>query len=349
MVLRQMAELLQANCRTSDYLCRYGGEELSVLLPGANEEVAVGWAERARHSIESATLAVGDRVVRATASFGVSVRTSGNDTMEQLVDRADQALIVAKKLGRNRVMRAAAMYDSGAVLEKVRQHGELFQGVAARDAMTSPVASLNIGATVGEAAAFLRRLHINSAPVVDEQGKLVGVLSEKDVISTLPSQDAWTAPIERIMQRTFVSFEEDAPLDEICEFLSRVSVRRVFIVRDGVPIGVVSQGGLLRWYGNRVAPREVAEVQASPADKAVRERLLEGARAVSECAAHLARNATHKPDDPLAAVVEGVRKLQNAIDAQLASAGGQKLPISLTDSDSFPLSAIALKPPAPTG
>ncbi len=108
-VLKRMAELLQSQCRTTDYLCRYGGEELCVLLPNASEEVAAAWAERARHAVEAATVTIGDRDVRITTSIGVAQALGTNDSVEQLIDRADQALIVAKKLGRNKVRCASAM------------------------------------------------------------------------------------------------------------------------------------------------------------------------------------------------------------------------------------------------
>ncbi len=262
LVLKRLAELLQTQCRASDYLCRYGGEELCVLLPNADESVAAAWAERARKAIEDSTVLVGERAVRVTASIGIAQALGATDTMEQLVDRADQSLIVAKKLGRNRVMCASAMSESGAVIEQVRLHGAVFRGVLATEVMTTPVASLSLQSTVGEAANVLRKTRINSAPVVDAQGKLVGVLSEKDVICILPNHAAWNMPIERIMQRTFVSFEEDAPLEAICEFLSRVTVRRVFIVRDGAPIGVISQGNLLRWYARKSPPDACPESNA---------------------------------------------------------------------------------------
>ena len=289
---------------------------------------------------------VGDRSIGLTASLGVSTRLGQNDSMEQLVERADQALIVAKKLGRNRVIRASAMDDTGDVFEQVRQHGALFQGVTAADVMTTPISSLHVGSTVGEAAEFLRMLGTTTASVVDNDGKLAGVISEKDIICVLPKHNAWLMPIEQIMQRTFVSFEETAALDAICEFLSRVAVRRVFVVRDGAPIGVVSQGRLLRWYGMQVVKQQIDP--ATTADPTERDRLLEGAEVVARCATQLSERASGSSKDPLAPVLEGVRKLQNLVDALVASSDGRNVPISLTDSDSVRLSAWPSMPSSPS-
>jgi diguanylate cyclase (GGDEF)-like protein len=343
LVLKHMANLLRANCRAGDYLCRYGGEEMCVLLPNADEEVAASWAERARLALEAAVLPVGDREVRATASFGVSARGASGDTTEQLIERADQSLIVAKKLGRNRVIRAGATSESGAVFEQVRQQSLLFQGVTAGQVMTTPVSTLPSGVNVAQATEFLRQLRINSAPVVDALGKLVGIVSEKDLICVLPHRNSWTLPVERIMQRTFVSFEEDAPLDAICDFLSRVTVRRVFIVRGGVPVGVVTQGSLLRWYGGQIAAQGIAPAgnAAKPIDAATQDRLSKGAKAVAHCAAELAKDYSGAASDPLAPVIEGMRRLQDLTDALIASSQGQTLAISLTESDSFPSALVS--------
>jgi hypothetical protein len=171
-------------------------------------------------------------------------------------------------------------------------------------------------------------------------------LSEKDVICVLPIHDAWSMPIEQVMQRTFVSFEEDAPLDAICEFLSRVTVRRVFIVRQGAPVGVISQGNLLRWYGTQVATGRATDGAIDPptTNTASRQRLLDGANAVAECAARLSKHAGDSRHDPLAPVVERVRKIQDLIDALLAASQGKGIPIDLTDSDSFSTSALGYLP-----
>lgn len=349
-VLKQMAELLQDNCRASDYLCRYGGEELCVLLPNADEEVAAAWAERARAAIEATPVMVGDRAVHATASFGVAERAGPGDTREQLIDRADQALIVAKKLGRNRVIRSSAMGDSSDTFDKVRQYVDRFQGITAGQVMISPLATVPANATLGEAAELLRKLRTSALPVVDAHGVLVGVLAEKDVIFVLPSQDAWSLPVERVMQRNFVSFDEHSPVSAICEFLSRAVVRRVFIVRDGCPIGAVSQGSLLRWYGTRMQSENSARSHGtSPATaEGRRARLVHGANAVAQCASQLSTAGAGQASDPLSPVIAEITKVQRMIDDLLGSPSATNIPAILTDSDVIP-GAARMHPPAHSG
>ncbi|MCL6536361.1 MAG: diguanylate cyclase [Armatimonadetes bacterium] len=98
-VLRQVAQILQANVREGDFVARYGGEEFVVVLPRADLESAVAVAERLRCAVEAAEWSL--RPV--TGSFGVACIRPDMETRQELIEAADQALYQAKKNGRNRV------------------------------------------------------------------------------------------------------------------------------------------------------------------------------------------------------------------------------------------------------
>lgn len=97
------AKWIKESLRSSDVVFRYGGEEFVVLLNDADESGATLLAERIRSTIEHHTIAYGMDVVRITASLGVSTFRE-EDTDETFIKRADQAMYVAKKTGRNRVV-----------------------------------------------------------------------------------------------------------------------------------------------------------------------------------------------------------------------------------------------------
>jgi CBS domain-containing protein len=128
--------------------------------------------------------------------------------------------------------------------------GDPFADVQARHVMTTLVACLEQNETLGGAAEFFLRFRINSSPVVDEYGKLVGILSEKDVMSVMLSPDCWNRPIHQVMKTNVVCYQEQTPVKTIYDFLCRVTIRRVIIVNDGFPTGMVSRGTLLRWFNN---------------------------------------------------------------------------------------------------
>ena len=105
-VLRQFAGLLRKAARDIDKIGRYGGEEFMVLLPGASPEAAVTFAERARLEVEQHLFRIAGTTLRRTVSCGVAGWPHpGIDHREHLVRAADDALYVAKALGRNRVVR----------------------------------------------------------------------------------------------------------------------------------------------------------------------------------------------------------------------------------------------------
>ncbi|MFI5243173.1 MAG: diguanylate cyclase, partial [Gemmatimonadales bacterium] len=105
-VLSQVAQLLKGAVRDIDRLGRYGGEEFMVLLPGTVLDAAVTFAERARQEVETHQFKFDGGVLSRTLSVGVAGWPHPRiHTHEQLVKAADQALYLAKSLGRNRVVR----------------------------------------------------------------------------------------------------------------------------------------------------------------------------------------------------------------------------------------------------
>lgn len=90
-------------------LCgRWGGEEFIVVLPGSAEDEALELAERIRLRIAETPVPVGSSVIGVTVSIGLALHAEDELAAEPLVARADRALYVAKREGRNRVERAAA-------------------------------------------------------------------------------------------------------------------------------------------------------------------------------------------------------------------------------------------------
>lgn len=86
--------------RAQDLCCRYGGEEVLICLPGADERVALAAAERVRNRILAIRVA-GHPDLRMTASVGISAGTFGED-FRDIIARSDEALYMAKESGRNR-------------------------------------------------------------------------------------------------------------------------------------------------------------------------------------------------------------------------------------------------------
>lgn len=101
-VLKVVGGLLTSGTRSSDMVCRYGGEEFVVVLPGTSLEVAIERAANWATMLEMQPIVHTRSVFRATLSAGVAVFPAHGTTVDTILDAADQALYAAKAQGRNR-------------------------------------------------------------------------------------------------------------------------------------------------------------------------------------------------------------------------------------------------------
>jgi diguanylate cyclase (GGDEF)-like protein len=108
-VLSAVATAIQGAIRPGDLPGRYGGEEFSVLLPGADYMAATEVAERVRRTVAGLSLSpvltesAQSCTLQVTVSVGVTQHTPHVASFDQLIARADQAMYAAKRAGRNRV------------------------------------------------------------------------------------------------------------------------------------------------------------------------------------------------------------------------------------------------------
>ena len=137
------------------------------------------------------------------------------------------------------------------------------------DVMVRDVVTVRPDTDVAEAIKLLAEHDVSALPVVDEQGNLIGILSEADLIhrveigtekrrpwwleavtgaSTLAEEFAKSHGKEagEIMTSDVVSVSEDTPLAEIAALFERKRIKRVPVVKDGKLVGVVSQSNLIQ-------------------------------------------------------------------------------------------------------
>ncbi|MHB1174421.1 MAG: putative bifunctional diguanylate cyclase/phosphodiesterase [Sulfuriferula sp.] len=116
-----VSEVAKQTLRTSDWLCRWGGEEFLALLPDTDEQDAFKIAERLRNKIEKLSIQFNAQKIKATASMGIASYPRDGDSSEFLIKAADAALYEAKKTGRNRVVAAKDKREIYSIAAKLSQ------------------------------------------------------------------------------------------------------------------------------------------------------------------------------------------------------------------------------------
>ena len=104
-VLKQVAYILKKNSRTTDIVCRYGGEEMAIILTNTKKEDAVITANKICNSVRNTAfvLANGEKV-RVTISLGVASSGKNGVKPQEIIEYSDKCLYKAKEQGRNQVV-----------------------------------------------------------------------------------------------------------------------------------------------------------------------------------------------------------------------------------------------------
>ncbi len=103
-VLKSLAETINNELRASDLFCRLGGEEFAVLLANTDIDAAMILAQRICKLLSASAVDYNKSLISFTVSIGVTSRSEGNDSIDSMLKRADDALYIAKKYGRDQVV-----------------------------------------------------------------------------------------------------------------------------------------------------------------------------------------------------------------------------------------------------
>lgn len=323
-VLKSLTLLLRDHTRDYDCVARYGGEEFSFLLPNANEDEAIEWAERLRQTIASHPLSGGNRAFPITVSIGVTSRTPDVKGPEDLLNQADEAMLVAKRQGRNRVV--AFSHFHRLATDSLESGGNFFHGACAADIMTPVLVHLTPLQPLEEAAQLLLSLRLDSVPVIDEEGRTLGIIGEEDLTAQILSDRGWHQSVGDVMNTAPVMYDARTPAADICDFLSRVTVRRVIILHAGRPVGLISRSTLIRWLHNSLLadpaePLASAEFVAAADD--VADRLRSTIDRLSNQIAALQQSVHSSQGAATPVIVSAATRIQELVDDALMLSADQ--------------------------
>ncbi len=162
----------------------------------------------------------------------------------------------------------------------------------AHDVMTTPVITVKPTASIKEVAQLFLKCKISAVPVVDDQGKLVGIVSEGDLvhrseIGTTKHRPWWlvlmagdqvlaadfikthATRVADVMTRNVITAAPDTPLSEIAVTLEQHGIKRLPIVRNGELVGIVSRANLVQ-----AVATSGSRLDIPMSDSAIRDKLV---------------------------------------------------------------------------
>lgn len=133
--------------------------------------------------------------------------------------------------------------------------------------MTRPVITVRPEMPIQEALNLMRTEHIRRAPVVDGRGRLVGMVSERDLLHASPSEatslSIWEIhyllskiAVERVMARQVVTISEQTPIEEAARIMADNRLGGLPVVRDGEVVGIVTETDLFKVFLELLGARE---------------------------------------------------------------------------------------------
>jgi CBS-domain-containing membrane protein len=116
----------------------------------------------------------------------------------------------------------------------------------AADIMTTNVITARKDMVLTDVIALLLRWHISAMPVVDDDDRIVGIVSEIDLVNLTFDGNARDTTVEEVMVTDIVSFSPDTELADLVQSFSKRHLRRVPIIDKGKVVGIVSRRDILR-------------------------------------------------------------------------------------------------------
>lgn len=128
-----------------------------------------------------------------------------------------------------------------------------------KDRMSHPVITVEPDTPIMEAREIMRREKIRRLPVVDKEGNLVGIITEKDILNASPSAattlSIWElnyllskVKVEEVMTRDVITTTEDAPLEEAARLIADHKIGALPVVRGRKVVGIITESDLFRVF-----------------------------------------------------------------------------------------------------
>ena len=136
-----------------------------------------------------------------------------------------------------------------------------------KERMSHPVITVHPELPIQEALKRMREEHVRRFPVVDKRGRLIGIVSERDLLHAAPSDatslNIWEVhylvskiTVEKVMTRKVTTITEDTPLEEAARIMADQKIGALPVMRDGDVVGIITETDLFKVLLEMTAARE---------------------------------------------------------------------------------------------
>ncbi|MEO7230189.1 MAG: CBS and ACT domain-containing protein [Candidatus Limnocylindrales bacterium] len=136
-----------------------------------------------------------------------------------------------------------------------------------KDHMSTRPIVAEVGLPVPEALILMRKEHIRRLPVVDGRGRLVGIVSDKDLLHASPSPattlSVWEVnylfgriTLKEVMTKKVITVTEDTPLEDAARIMADNKIGGLPVVRDGALVGIITETDLFKMFLEMLGARE---------------------------------------------------------------------------------------------
>ncbi|MFE8597422.1 CBS domain-containing protein [Archangium gephyra] len=117
----------------------------------------------------------------------------------------------------------------------------------ARNLMTAPVKSVSLGMPISDIAILLVEERIGGAPVTDDDGRVLGMISEVDIMAALLRGLPLRTPVEEVMTSPVHTVNEFDLTDKVMELFRQHRIHHLPVVREGKLLGMITPADVIRY------------------------------------------------------------------------------------------------------
>jgi DNA-binding response OmpR family regulator/CBS domain-containing protein len=234
---------------------------IALLFRGTAVEAAA-YADRLRQKFAAGKARPEDEPYSASLSCGIAESAADVSGID-LLARAETSLALAQSSGGD----CAAQYGQCAREDQewaeLASQGGLFEHTLARDIMAPCSLVVDAEESLAGAASLFEQTHYQALPVVDNEGKLAGLLTAGAVGRRLSSGGNANEPVAGVMTSDMASFDERTTLDALMEYFAQESPLAIVIVHKGRPTGLITPS-ILATLSEQLTTESFAESAVRP-------------------------------------------------------------------------------------